>query len=355
MAELEPKFKIYSPTSHLDHIVGRSSGLDERFWGWWMYYHPGNNTKILQQALEDAARRVSVRLNIDSFTHMMTGGVPNYMDKLPVRFPDYDSRELQRFNNRRAERRLIDAGAQWIDVNPPRGLKQHLLPPLGRDHRKLVVQDSEGWLLDINVSDLDFSRPGAEVLIRDAQAVEILAAQFDRINENRLVTDYSEPLTSDTELVLDAGYPGRSEILTRGIDLIENSQSTILMGTPFLPDGKLVQALAKAYERGVVIEFITANQSKVDDIFLKMVGIRSNLMLKIGKMRIPILYHPDWMHAKFLIVDGEVVAVTSHNWTESGVRAGTAEDGLFSTNQGLIAEMTDFHNKLKGDITLANS
>ena len=178
------------------------------------------------------------------------------------------------------------------------------------------------------------------VKVTDQEIVEALIAQFARVNENKPKKDYKVDFSDGSSLIIDRGKPGESLVLDTAANLVDSARQSVRNISFFTPDGKFLRTLKKAQNRGVDVEVLMP--TVVEGVY-KLINLWNRFFMGVKRQRIPFKKFDGRLHAKLLIVDGQIVMFGSHNLMQSGVRAGTEEIALLSGNPELVTSLVEFY------------
>ena len=240
---------------------------------------------------------------------------------------------------------LIENGVDVEKVNPVKKLKDKILFIKGRNHIKIYLVGDKIWIGGMNLTEEEFNKyEDFTVKITDPRITEIVARQFPQINENRPKNDYEVKCTENTTLLVDSGKPKESIILDRATEMVNAAQKRVMLATQFRPEGKFLETLHDAYKRD--LEFVCLQSDpKVDDIFAKILNLKNRLEAR--RYPIPVTVLPGTkIHAKLLIVD-DTAFFGSHNFSYTGVKAGTEEMDIMSTEPVLVNNLTEYFRELQ--------
>ncbi|MCU1530424.1 MAG: cls [Frondihabitans sp.] len=271
-----------------------------------------STTDVFFTALADAvARGVTVRLLFD---HIGTSGYPGY-GKL--------------------KRRLTKAGIQWHPMMPIDPLRGRWRRPDLRNHRKLLVVDgSVGFMGSQNMIDSGYLKPKNTRVGRhwkdlniklSGPIVDSLSAVFaidwftetgERLEFEQHGPAEDDPKLEETESSFQLvpsgpGFPTQPN-LRLFVSLIHRAQSRLSITSPyFVPDESLLTAITTAAYRGVDVELFVSEKA---DQFMVQHAQRSyyKTLLEAG-VKIYQYPAPTVLHAKHLLVDGEVAVIGSSN------------------------------------------
>lgn len=118
-----------------------------------------------------------------------------------------------------------------------------------------------------------------------------------------------EPLVPREAVYLTLRGPGPADAL---VALIDRARHSVDIAVYQLNDPRLIDAVERAYRRGVAVRLIT-DRAQAEDPFTAP-AIERLLLLGIP---VRVNDHAGLMHLKILVVDGLRAAVGSFNWTET--------------------------------------
>ncbi|BDZ63957.1 cardiolipin synthase [Agromyces mangrovi Wang et al. 2018] len=254
------------------------------------------------------ARGVTVRVLLD---HVASVRVKNYKDT--VKF-------------------LTDAGIDWQLMLPVQPLKGKYQRPDLRNHRKLLVVDSEvAFTGSQNVIDRSYNKPGN--IKRGLQWQELMARlegpivsglntifladwylETDVLLERDIVpfSQEAEQENLDCQVVPSGpGYQNENN-LKLFLSLFFAAREKIIITSPyFVPDDAMLSAISSATQRGVHVELFV---SEIGDQALVYHAQRSyyEALLRAG-VRIYMYKAPYILHAKHLSIDDDVAVIGTSN------------------------------------------
>jgi cardiolipin synthase len=256
--------------------------------------------------LEAVRRGAEVRVLIDCFA-------TRYISDRPVIDPEIRAEVVA---TDALYRRLRSGGVELRFTNPNGPLN---LFAAARNHKKLYVIDDLAYLGGVNISDHNFS--WLDIMVRIGQP-DVVAA---------IVDDF------------DAGWRGQRRSLTGTIltntglaetfeDLVTTARREIVIGSSYAIDLGFVRLLERARaERRTVI---TAADNNLRICRLLGPYLHRRLRLAGVELEAP----PRFSHAKFLLVDGEVLLVGSSNLGSHSF-ACNQEIGLVITDREVIQQL----------------
>lgn len=267
-----------------------------------------DTTEPLFRALEGAHRRgVEVRVLLD---HLGSKGFPGY---------------------KAATARLDEAGIAWYRMLPVAPPRFHYQRPDLRNHRKILVVDNRvGFTGSQNIIDASYNKTSnrrrglqwRDLMVRlEGPVVKQLNTVFlaDWASEaDTPVSDDGFPSErtnagSLTCQVLPSGPGGDNEANLRLFNtLIYGAREQVVICTPyFVPDDSLLMAVTSAVQRGVSVHLLMGATS---DHFLTHHAQRSYYALLLaGGVQISLYPEPFVLHAKFVVVDGQISVIASSN------------------------------------------
>lgn len=350
LADQGGKYELMSPYDFLNQFIQTARMAKDRLYVQAMYFEDDHVFGTMANALKQSAKRsVDTRLTFDYFTFMVSGGRINYFPILSTSDRSYSYHKQARVHA--LTRELQQAGVRVTITNPPKPIDK-LIPTLGRNHKKTVIIDDTAWLGGLNYSQKDFNRPDFMVRIEEPTVVEALSSQYDTANENRPHHDYSISCKPGTALLIDVGTPNKSLILDTASDLVSNAKKSVKVITQFNPDGKFLEALHHAHARGVDAEVIVSNPDFITERLAWIFDRNSHLQMYRKGLQIPINHYSGWVHSKLLLVDDDSgssgqVLFGSHNLSNDGVKMGTEEIALLSSDGDLIDPLRTYFNGMK--------
>lgn len=218
-----------------------------------------------------------------------------------------------------------------------------------RNHFKMAVIDDMAWVGGLNAGrDSDFSRIDCMMRVTTPEIVEEVAQLI--ATGDQVTQDYARTFEG-LSLTVDAGVSHKSLILDNVIEQISTisdpAQAEIMMLTPWVPDGKLLDVMFAVHQKGTKITILTnRNQLSLGAEAAYVLVKRYNEMVTLLKgKQLPILFTPLEVHGKVLWIKdskAQFGMVTSHNFTNKGVVMGTKEVALSSSNQDFVGSCADY-------------
>lgn len=348
----QANFEVLSPIKFKTEIQKAASQAKNKVWMQAMYFEPGNFATSIQDMLTSARQRgVDTRLQFDEYSIKVQQEIPNY-------FPTFGRK-------RRMEKRAIltnqlaaidDLRNQDVKVTLLHTMSptENIFPFKGRNHAKIIVIDNTAWMGGVNFTDGDINRFDFMVRITDPQLVTALTQTFQDFGEGRL--DKDRVVTAgDTMLLIDAGKSGQSIILDTALQAIDKAQESIRHTSQYTPNGRLAKAFKQATEKGVITEVIVPQTKALESLPNKALDFVNRQKARLGRAHFHLLDFPTHIHSKLLLIDAEgrdstnttLAMIGSNNLTETGIRFGTAEIALASTNPKLIENLNAYWDSVK--------
>ncbi len=345
----DQNFTLLPPLEYLDTLHNFIPKAKQRVWLQTMNFEADHTFGAVSQLLKNAAQAgIDTRLHVDYFYKMVTDGKIDLIPSVFQREQQY--RRFRREAKQTILNQLTDAEVGLTVTNTPHDIFEKIMPGRGRNHIKLAILDNKAFFGGINLSDKDFKRPDFMLEITDSTLVEPLADVFLSGEGNKPVHDYAVEVHSQTSLLVDAGKPGSSIILTRAIDMIDSSRESITLSSQFTPDGAIVDALQSAKKRGVAVDTIVSDPNKITERSAWLFDRINQLSFWQKGYTIPLLEYPDWLHVKILLVDKNLperqTIVGTHNFSGKGVMWGNQEIAIQSKDERLLETMTNYVNRL---------
>lgn len=335
---------VQSPREFLDDFIKHAKHAKKRIYAQCMIIESGEAMDLIEPVLIQKAKEgVDVRFTIDWVWQKYVHAEP---DVFPVLNPK--TRQYNHVLHKKTFdliKRWSDAGINFTVTNPP-GFISSKLPIFRRNHTKIYVVDDEAvWVGGINFFDLAFEWIDFMVKFTDPDFITPIAEQFHKVNEKRPNNNYITTLDKENKLVVDAGKIGDSIIYDQAIELIRQAKKSLLFVSQFVPDGRILDEIIKAYKQGVTCTIMTSNKDY--RTFTKFPYNRPyHAFLNKTKDTSLILHHQRTQaHAKLIIVDDKVAMFGSHNFVNVGVILGTEEIAVRTENPELIGELQKFIDK----------
>lgn len=287
-------------------------------------------TEALIDATLDAARRgVDVHIAADLLTFIWNRG-----SRLTSALAGRRQRTTDRL---RREFRQAGAKFRWLGT-------QRIPYFLGRTHSKWTIIDDDIFTFGgVNLDQSGITERNDYIFhLRDQQIANRLVAEQQLIEQTDLsltkVRNHAIGADYGT-MLLDSGRFGQSVIYEHALKLADQAKE-LLVVTQYCPTGQLGSIL---HNKGAKVYF-NPKGSAADPINNIMIGTKEMMEEQAN-----LYHHPRYLHAKFMIgtmPDGSKRAITgSHNFTAIGVRTGTREIALETTNANIIGQLEEFFEK----------
>jgi len=293
------------------------------------------------------------RYRIDCYTTHMTGnGEPIELLKL---FP-WSAKKMIELQKDQEElfNRFRGLGVKLEFTNPPKGLGKYV-PVFGRNHLKNSgVGERVFYVRGFNDDGLTAGSVDFAVKFT-GEAAARLKAGFESIDTDEGNSDYEVEIDQQTRLIVDRGVPGQSMIYDILLENMQQSLSSIKGMSALVPDGRGAKALAAAQTRGSSVEvFVSpAIQSNPAHPFsfgnmLWMAEKANYFNMQRNGVSFPVFRNQiRGAHGKCWIFDGKTAIFGTHNASEKGVKAGTCEAAIITTNQKIIQGLQNVFSQTK--------
>jgi cardiolipin synthase A/B len=339
-------FDVLSSWEFIRDVYLESLNAKDRIWAQAMTFELSHPTGVIDRILR-SPKVVDKRLHVDHYTEITTNGIwnpqilfmPNQREEL----------QLERRINQEVLEELVSTGVEKTILNRPKNILERVIPTKGRNHKKMMLIDKVAWMGKINFDDASF-KDTVDFMIKvtDPKIVELLAIEFDRVNENRRTQDAEIICDRHTSLLIDCGKPGSSKILEEATMLVSDAAKSAQASLCFYPDGRFLTALHNAQKRGVEIKIVTSDPFYTRGL-QKLANSYTHFIGWVTKRDIPMEYFPGYIHAAMVVVDGERAIAGSHNFYEKGVTGitgGTEEMAFLSDDSILVANVLNFLNRV---------
>ncbi len=291
-----------------------------------------NNEPLTQPVFAAASqameRGVEVNIAADAFTFSEFGGYFNPLKRFDAR--SQAAKKLARsFRKAGADFRWLGGG---IKFNPFAGVT-HI--------KWSVVDDTVYCFGGVNLYQEGIENTDYMLKIHDPRlAHELIQEQHEIIESDMSFHKYDglhRPLEYGA-VSIDSGKRGYSSIYNRACELAAEATS-ILFVSQYCPTGRLAKILKQ-------------KQAKVYFNQPENVHFYTKLLIKYSSFRsgLKSLYQrKNYLHAKFILFempDGQKIALSgSHNFSYAGVRFGTREVALETTDMQVYQQLEDFLQK----------
>jgi cardiolipin synthase A/B len=338
-----PHFTVLKPAEFITDVRLEAEQARQRVWAQAMDVEPGEVADtFFHILLESRKRNFDTRFHIDYFSLMVTNGIFNYLPAISGK--SRRNRRKKMAAKLKLVEKIENAGIKLLFTNPPT-VGDRIFPVRGRNHMKIVVVDDVAWIGGVNFTDPSFLAFDCMVKITDPHLVGEVAYVFEQIDNKEQLRDMSIECTDTTRLLVDGGTINRSLILRHTIELVNHAKDSLILISPLIPDAELLSVLKHAIKKGVKVEIISADSKRMPGIFT-LLDEFNGFMMRLRGGRIPIQFKNHLVHAKILIADNREAIVGSHNFSSRGVRMGTEEIALQSTDPVLVNNLISFYREL---------
>lgn len=347
-AVLSPKEFARSFSGQIQRITNHTepTGVRVGVEAMWVEFF-GQDIQPVSDALIAAARRgSSVEVHRDWFSQ--TNLDESFVWFPPTEFARRFGKDLRRhrmlvsgFNEKRREM-LENAGGVVTETNIPKGKKDAAMYLFGgRNHKKIFfvtgADTTVAWTGGMNLAREHFKMLDCMVEFTDPNIVRPLVDEFARINDNRRTKSAEVVCTDDTSLLIDA-LGDKSIITDKAIEVVNAAQESLHVMSALHPEGKFLDALNSARERGVHVAFITVDPKLAGLMWGGQIWFIDVKATVRGK-RIPLLF-PDekLVHGKMIVADEREAIIGSSNFTP----ASHEELSVYSNNPTLVKNLVGF-------------
>lgn len=299
--------------------------------------------ELLAAMAAAAGRGAQVSFIMDAYPYLIHGGIQPgplfWHAKLPRRLRGPFRLVAE------AVDRLLAAGVEVTVLNMPE--RAYTMPIAGRSHIKYAVYGDRVYIGGCN---LDWTTK-VDVMAAwdDADAAQWLRELAGRLaatgNAARAVggEDLSYRVSRTDSLLLDAGVPGRSLIFDEALELIDRATEQVFIACQYFPNDVTGEHLLRASQRGVKVEIIYnhhSRQSFPHNFLHQYVVARERRRLPASFFVQALGRRQPLLHAK-LIASEQGAIMGSHNFVSAGVRLGTAEIALLTTDPAMGQRVID--------------
>lgn len=191
--------------------------------------------------------------------------------------------------------------------------------------------------------------------LTDPSIVNVLANQFDQVNELRAVKDQFIPCNDETYVMTDRGDRGKSLILDVALNLVNRATQSVKLTTQFALNGEMEKTLYKVYKQGIDVTVYVSKNGSISEFYGRQLDRFNKLITKIRKPDFPYSESQKRIHAKAFLVDfnenGDGIGIIgSHNFVGLGVKLGTSELSILSRNGHFLSNVDNYLNKIDNRI-----
>ncbi|MGE5042375.1 MAG: phospholipase D-like domain-containing protein [Candidatus Levyibacteriota bacterium] len=361
MREIETRQRGYYPTeiqTPLQYVADfalEARRAKNRVWVQCMDFEMGHAPGIVQNALaETGARGVDTRLTIDGFAVAMVNDQVSWIPKSGRR---KDTQEYLQRADKDMFARLESSGVEVTVTNPHilNVFPAKIFPFVGRNHVKLTIVDDTAWFGGVNIASDHFEKADFMVKITDPELVHALGQVFFQVNEDKPKKDYRIDVDARNAIYVDRGDRGKSIILDEAQRMLHRVHESIDFISQFPPSATVLDAMVERAKEGVDVHIITQSKRHLESNSIPFgLLMKRNYQKFLKKTEgVSNVYvdhfegHHGRVHAKMLIVDGREALWGSHNLDIAGVRAGTQEVDIKTTDLQLVRKLSAVFDQIK--------
>lgn len=314
--------ELQTPQIFFDDFITQSKSAKRDILISVMSFEYGKKTKILEKALLGNKNILDTKIYLDYVSLISTNGS----------FPLINIFDRKIKDNIEMIKLLSKLGVK-IHINNE-GMLKNIFPLFLRNHIKLfIVDDSQGWIGGINLTDESFKY--IDFMVKFTKKRDVLKIktifQLQTKNENLKIN-----LDQSTSLLLDIGKFNLSIILDHELLLIQKAKKNILFVSQFVPDSIILESIIKKSHENVKIKILTSNKNNIIFKkfpykfiylqFLKRIKNEKNISFIYAKS----LSH---VHAKYIEIDNNEAIFGSHNLTHISTFLATKELSVYTKNK----------------------
>jgi phosphatidylserine/phosphatidylglycerophosphate/cardiolipin synthase-like enzyme len=332
---------VQSPKQFLTDFMEHAKHAKKRIYLQSMLFEAGDTLTSLKPILLGKANEgVDVQLTIDwvwqKYVHADPDVLPVFNKKKRIFHHALHQQTMQLIKE------LSDAGITVTITNTPNPLAAKL-PIFRRNHTKLyLIDDDFVWVGGVNLLDSALTWIDFMVRYTDPSIVQSLAEQFHKVNNNRPKNNYTLEFGSETKLLVDAGVIGNSLIYNEATEQIKKARKSILFASQFVADGKLLDEMIKAHERGATVTLLTSNKEDRTFNTFPYNGPYKKFLEKTKHIPLALIHQNTKLHVKLLIIDDQTAIFGSHNLVHLGTILGTEEIAIQTKDEKLVKELREF-------------
>ncbi len=306
----------------------------------------------LLAAMAGAARRgADVRFLMDAYPYLIHGGIQLgplfWSTKLPERMAGPFGLVAAAVAELRA------GGVKVTILNLPH--RAFTVPVAGRSHIKYAIINDRVYIGGCN---LDwYTKIDAMVAWDDAAAahwLNELALEMVRTGNAKEAAkgeDMTFAVSSTDTLLLDAGVSGQSLIYDEALRLIDEANERVMVVCQFFPNDATAERLLAAHRRGVQVEIVYNHASRQHfphNFLHHLVEVRERWRLPKSFFVQALGADRPLLHAKLIATERGAI-MGSHNFISAGVRLGTAEIALLTSDTSFSQAV---ENNLRGQLNI---
>lgn len=329
------------PHDFLEDFIVRASKATSRIWVQAMVFEVGAVSEQFAEVLIGAARRgCDVRFQVDWNSSQYVDGDLRLVPQLDLKKRAYADQVHEA--NEAFFTRLRQEGVKVTILNSPLIIAR-LFPIYRRNHTKLYIVDSVGWMGGMNLYDEAFDNIDFMVRFDDSRIVSAFIAQYEQVNERRPKDNYAVDCMEGYQFIVDSGKTGDSLIYDSALDAVRSAKVSIDFISQIVPEGVLLEVFAQKAMVGIPVRIITSSRNEKQfksypqkyfyDQFKKRV---------MGNSHIYFTHLLKTVHAKLIIIDGKIGMFGSHNFVEQGVLLGTEEICMRTEDPQLLSQLVGF-------------
>lgn len=327
------------------------SGPGDIFWIKGMYLTAGRVMDTIYPLLDSSAKNgINVRVEADRISLYASRDIPRYLLKDPLCFLPTQRRAKSQLN---ATEELINNLEQdpLIDFrfSTQSSLKRRVFPFMGADHVKGILAGKAAYIMDKNIDDTSFfNMKGSALKITDRDIFTALQSTIMNTDLKKTTRGKTIPVNPETQIIFDNGMRNKSVIYENAINMAHCAglrKGFIGLDTGHTIGGKLLNEILEAHNLGAEIEMVVSNADTMSALGYIITRLsQRNLLKRFPKPHIR-LFENKRLHSKNLVTDTEVLT-GSHNLIESGIKVGTREIAIRTSNPTALANLRAYHDYL---------
>ncbi len=220
-----------------------------------------------------------------------------------------------------------------------------------RNHRKLLLIDSEiGYMGSANITAYSISWRELNLRTTDHNLLTVFRRSFrDSFrNYNKydlpVIASYKSYHFDDWTFIQDFPDSYRQRIKSKYETLIHNAKKEVVIETPyFLPGYALRKEMIEAAKRGVEVKVLIPQSSDVRVVDI----IRRHYLGRLYEAGIKFFFFlPGNLHAKSLMVDGEIFSISSANFDYRSFRY-QYEIALIGNKKNILSQLKEHYKQVE--------